>query len=52
MFSYKLIQQSINICTEFFICGWMRMAIMGCQKGLEKVSGKSEHFEKETEWQP
>ena len=46
VFFYKLIQQSINTCTQFFNCGWMRLAIMGYQIGLEngRKSGKSLSF--------
>ena len=37
--------------TQFFNSGWMRMAIMGRQKGLEN-DRKSGNFEMEIWWQP
>ena len=54
----KLIRQSINICTQFLNCGWMRMAIMAVQKvwktveGQGKVSEKSGNFEMEMSGNP
>ena len=56
-FSFKIKSASINICRRFFNCRWMRIAIIGLQKGSgkwlkQKVSEKSGNFEMDIEWQP
>ena len=38
--------KSINICTQFLNCGWMRMAINGRQKGLENGQKSGEKSKK------